>query len=286
MIKPFVAAASLAALSACAGPSGYGMRPSSTMILPEGTIAAVAAQLSQAEDGEKIPLPAADPMTGKVIKVQAGDVVIRAPVGWVGAAQLAAPVTLLAGGISYDLPAGSVLLPSNVKAHDTAEALPEGRPLCVDHRTLGDGWKGFPCFVDADGDKRLDKGFIAGVDDPEGFQLISIDPVEAEMQPFMKMPGISEVRIVMEDEKSADPKWLDFQLEVSERGRLLSFANNGGLVKLKSLPDDVQMLGAKLTVLSYDPVKREADIRIDRFFPLTGYGVTTTTTYTPIFVPG
>src|SRR3546814_11700164 len=70
---------------------------------------------------------------------------------------------------------------------------------------------------------------------------------------------------------------ISFDLHVIESGTPLVFDNVRRKVDIKSLPQEVSLMGANLTVQSYDPATGKIKVDIANGFREGAYGLTTTT---------
>lgn len=245
-------------------------------------------------------LPAEGVAPGTELTVKRGDVILRNPVGRAWTAVLGGDVTLAIADKNEVIPAGTDLQVAQAGG-DAGRRLEASQVYCSASRldsgkaaanllTLGLAGRAHRtgvltqfCLVDSDGDARVDRAFLVGSKRPEDQKPIPIPPTPVTVAHDVPLPGESEARLRFAGQAGLFDN-LGFDLEVVENGKPLSYSNGRTLVSKATLPRDVRVFGASLTVLSYDPATKTARIRVNNGFPAVEYGVSTTTTYIPIYV--
>jgi len=142
------------------------------------------------------------------------------------------------------------------------------------------------CMVDSNRDGLMEKAFVVGAKVMEAQSLRDIPPVPVTFAHNLPLPGESEMRLRFAGRGGLLGN-LGFDLEVVEEGKPLTFSNGRTVISADKLPHDVNIMGARFTVLSFDNATRTARIRWIRGFAPTTYGVESvqTTTYIPVYVP-
>jgi hypothetical protein len=250
-------------------------------------------------------LPAARPGEDRgEFTVAKGEIVHVQPVGREVSAILAGEVRLSIAGQQLAIAAGTPLNMARKVEGEAGAALGRAAVFCAPPSAkwgIGDGIANLAtlglfaagrrfdatvqfCLVDADGDGRVEKAFLAGARRPEDQAAVAIAPTAVAVQVMKPLPGLSEARIRFVGAGGLFGD-LAFQLEIVETGTPLFFNNNRYAVSKKKLPVPVELFGARFEVTGYDPGTKTARIRWLRDFPPASYGITTTTTYIPIYVP-
>lgn len=264
------------------GATGYVVQPTRNVILP-------------APSGATHP----DEFT-----VEKGDVIHVQPVGTEASAVLAGDLKLSIAGRALEIARGTPLNMARSVEGRAAAALGEAAVFCASPSSnwgVADGIANLAtlglfasakrfdatvqfCLVDGDRDGRVEKAFLAGARRPEDQAPVDIAPTPVEVRIMAPLPGTSEARIRYVGAANLFGNMI-FQLEIVENGAALFFNNNRTAVSKKTLPAPVEVFGARFEVVSVDPATKALRIRWLRNFPIASYGVTTTTSYIPIYVP-
>lgn len=264
--------------------NGYYITPSSNRILP-------------------VDVPVG---TGVEQTVTRGDIIYRQAVGTAYIATLASDVTISIAGKSTSLPAGSRLSVARVDGDAAKQITGNHGVFCSESQnnwnmaagvanlaTLGLFAAGRRhsaqirfCLVDTDGDRLVDKAFLAGANRKEDQEPVAITPAAIDVRKDVALPGESEARLRFGGSAGIFGN-VAIDLEVVENGQKLAFSNGRTLISKKSLPETVSIFGSSLTVLSYDETTKTANIRLNSGFSPIQYNITTTTTttYIPMYIP-
>ncbi len=262
--------------------TGYQITPSSNRILP----------------GEDKLAPGAE------FTVKKGEVFYSRPVGRAWMAVLGGDVTATIAGKSATLPKGMQLNVARRVDGKAGDELEAAGVFCAPVQNNWNFGKGIAnlltlslfsrterldptsqfCLVDGDGDAMVEKAFLAGARKAEDLQPITIEPTPIAVARDVPLPGESEARLRFAGGVGILGN-IGVDLEVIEGGNRLVYSNGRTLVGKGKLPKDVSIFGASFTILSYDPETKEARIRWNSGFRPAEYGVTTTTTYIPIYIP-
>jgi hypothetical protein len=274
---------------------------------PVAQSASAASRLSLAPKVIVAPVPGAAP--GTEMTVRAGQTVLRAPLGWLSAARLDAPVTVEAGGRSARLPANALLIGAIASGGDLRTVAGGAVIFCSGDRAeaelgiapsswSGSGAKGGGggsdrlCLIDSDRDARFDLALLPGAKRPEDKQAIALEPVAYKALTGAPMAGESEVRIVYQSGTT-------FRVEVVEGGKPQKFGlfsvrlgpstifqtDRVFRVQSKRLPQRQLVGSAAFTILSIDEAAGVARIAVERDFYLAPYSLGSRAQTIHIYVP-
>lgn len=240
---------------------------------------------------------------GTEITVRKGDIVLRAPVGRSVAAFLEGDLSLAIAGQTASIAKGTELRVMKLQGGTAGSQL--GVPIVFCSEANYDAGKAFAslltlglassgrrtaimtqfCLADTDRDGLVEKAFLVGAKRAEDLAPVDVTPTKVVLKADSPLPGESEARLRFHGNVGYFGN-IGFDLEVVESGNKLKFSNGLTYLSKKDLPKELNIYGARLTVLSYDPDKKEARVRIDKGFKEFEYSITTTTsmTYIPIYI--
>jgi hypothetical protein len=234
---------------------------------------------------------------GEPFVVRKGDVVLRAKVFDTEVVTIDAPVTVGIAKFSDVIAAGTKLEP--VLAPERTEQLTgtSGRFYCGENQRsrskfgelmIGDWFSKYEtqvrfCFVDTDNDKKLDKVFLAGAKDPVDQGARPVDPTpysskmiqsddeggELELRVEKFKPKTNQVLLRLYLKKNGAEVPFSYIMTVKDskaRQTYPDFRTNPKKVPYPAYFNDI--LGAEIGVMSVDPVKGEAEVKINRTFPI------------------
>lgn len=243
--------------------------------------------------------------------VREGDVVLTAPVGFAKAGTLHTPIVIRLGGLAFTMPAADLLL----QATGTGGALhllPAGAPiLCAPpesnrRKELPVAVKGEKprfdaltqlCVADSDGDRRMDKAFVAGTKFPEDRAMIDIAPTEFELVENVPIEG-SRLQLVYFD---GGALWgANFEIHLYLFGRKLDIDGISlgegrkppkfGWVffpkKKLGFPQSIAVGPASFQVVNVDKPAKTAVVRHERDFVTTELRWSLKPQYIYVYVPG
>ncbi|MBO9498932.1 MAG: hypothetical protein J7496_13710 [Novosphingobium sp.] len=231
--------------------------------------------------------------------VHAGDVVMRGLVYDTEVVTLEAPLSLSIAKFSQDIEAGTKLDPVLVPKKTTKLTGTDGRIYCgEDQRTrskfmdamLGDWFSKYEsvvrfCFVDTDGDRKLDHAFLAGAKDKADQGAIEIPPTPYASRMLQPDPegAALELRVSKLLERPEGDK-LELKLFLSESGKEVPFdylmTVEGGKAREtrprfvtdpKKVPYPAyfnDVMGGEVEVSRVDAKAGEADVAVLRPFRL------------------
>lgn len=234
------------------------------------------------------------------ITVKEGDVVLRAKVFDTEVVTLSEPVSVAIAKFSHDIEAGAKLDPVIVSQQTEGLTGTSGRIYCGENQRtrskfaeamIGDMFSKYEatvrfCFVDTDGDRKLDRVFLAGAKDKADQAAIDIAPVAFDQRLFQEddEAGVLELRVHRLIRKRRETDKIEFKLHLMKNGQELVFdyllASGSGSVKqtyplMRTDPKKVpypsyfnNVLGAGVGVEAVDAEKGEAQIKITRNFPM------------------
>lgn len=232
--------------------------------------------------------------------------VLMTPVGFRRSARLKAPLGFeIAGkGFAFD---GSSLLVTSLLVGKAAANVPRGaRVFCglaqvhpvkavVALSTLGlssllnrTGSQTQVCLIDSEADAAFDKAVLIGVKSDADALPVMVGPAAYEALENEPMPGNSHASIIYRGKTGMLGGHISFDLKVIEAGTPLMFENVRTKVDIKELPKQVQLMGARFLVKSYDPATGKVTLDVERGFVEGEYGLQTIyrTQYIPIYIPG
>ena len=227
------------------------------------------------------------------------------PVGFRKAAHLNDPVKLTLAGKDFSFAAGDQFAGASIYGKSASLLPPSAAIFCGNERmnafkaltafsTLGvssllnrTGNSTQICLIDSDKDAKFDKAILSGAKRAEDVAPISIPPAGYDVAINDVMAGESIGRIIYRGKTGMIGGHISFDLHVIESGTPLVFDNVRRKVDIKSLPQEVSLMGTKFTVKSYDPASGKIMVDVANGFREGDYGLTTTTrtTYIPIYVP-
>ena len=272
---------------------------------------AMAALLIAARGYETYPwgmvLLASPDVPGPEMTLAPGGVVTRSPLAKAPVATLQEPVRVAIASIEQSLPAGTQLFFVSVGGEAAArlERVPE--TFCarqnvnagtavraiLDHAAFGllsplnrSGAFSTHCFIDADGDGRLDTAFLSGARREADLAPQPVGPVAVAIERGLSVEGMAEGRIVYAGPNRRGTR-ISFQIETADaNGRRLQRETRAE-VEIRSLPFTAQIQGATIVVRGYDPATRAVRLRLIRPMAAGGFGFTPPpqVTYVPVFVP-
>lgn len=227
------------------------------------------------------------------------------PVGFRKAARLDGPIKTTLAGKDFSFSAGDQFAGANIYGK-SASLIPQSAAIfCGSERmnavkaltalsTLGvssllnrTGNSTQICLIDSENDDQFDRAILSGAKRAEDVTPVSIAPVGYKLAINDVMAGESVARIIYRGKTGMIGGHISFDLQVIESGTALYFDNVRKKVDIKSLPQDVSLMGTIFTVQSYDPQSGRIKVDVARGFPEGNYGLTTTTrtTYIPIYIP-
>jgi hypothetical protein len=227
------------------------------------------------------------------------------PVGFRKAAHLTDPVKLTLAGKDFNFATGDQFAGANIYGK-SASLIPRSAAIfCGNERmnafkaltafsTLGmssllnrTGNSTQVCLIDSENDASFDKAILSGAKRAEDVAPVAISPVGYDTAFNDVMAGESIGRIIYRGKTGMIGGHISFDLQVVESGTPLVFDNVRRKVDIKSLPQEVSLMGTKFTVQSYDPATGKIKVDIANGFREGDYGLTTTTrtSYIPIYVP-
>lgn len=247
-----------------------------------------------------------DPAT--VNRVKTGDLLFRQGIVRAKSARLDGPLSLAIAGETIELAIGALLVPVDLsggiaetttghpqvycalpKAMDTAAAASKaiigtigfGLFSSLQRTKMGSRF----CLIDADGDDRVEKAVLAGVNRKADQAPQLIPPTPITVASKIAFAATSEITL-----RYLGPVGilsnLGFEVQVLENGRALALAEYRVVVKPSALPKSVSFHGARFTVTNYDPVSREASVVRERGFPEGAYRFASPSQQIYIYVPG
>lgn len=282
MIKYILAVASALSVAGCAGPH-YGVNLTSKAFLPG--------------KGAGQPLG--------LIEFSPDSTMFETPVGFRQAARLDDALKTTLAGKDFAFAAGDQFAGANIYGKSSS-LLPKGAAIfCGTERmnavkaltalsTLGvssllnrTGNSTQICLIDSENDEKFDRAILSGAKRAEDVAPVSIAPVGYKVAVNDVMAGESVARIIYRGKTGMVGGHISFDLQVIESGTPLYFDNVRRKVDIKSLPQQVSLMGTQFTVQSYDPESGKIKVDVARGFQEGSYGITTTTrtTYIPIYIP-
>ncbi len=274
-------------------------------------VLAMAALLVAARGYETYPwtivlLPSAD-VPGPEMVLAPGGIVTRSPLARAPVATLQEPVSVAIASIEQSLPAGTQLFFVSVGGEAAArlERVPEtwcarqnvnagtAMRAILDHAAFGllsplnrSGAFSTHCFIDADGDGRLDTAFLSGARREADLAPRPVGPLAVAIERGLPVEGVAEGRIVYAGPDRRGRR-LSFRIEtVDANGRQVQRETRAE-VDVRNLPYTAQIQGATLAIRGYDPATRSVRLRLIRPMAPGGFGFTppAQVTYVPVFVP-
>jgi len=254
-----------------------------------------------------IVLPAG-PGPGHEQTLSPGDSILVGRLGLESAAILSAPIDIVVAGETVRVRAGAVLMSAHARGGALAN-LRDPRVFCqrpyLPARRYGPGYERpvndlrFPltiqaCFVDRDGDSRLDFAFMAGTGWPEDRAAVPLPQISYQMRTDIPFGDKAEVRLVYVQAMLFSSAKLNMQVLIDgddvglTRVRLPGdngrphWTDGSQTLSGSSYPRTIGFGQAQVEVLAYDAQARTARIRLIRGFPrseialeaLRGAGVT------------
>jgi hypothetical protein len=233
-----------------------------------------------------------------------GDEVFRAQVAYPKIALLGAPLAFAAGGQSFTIPQGAMLL--DVRARGGVMAtIRDARVFCLQDRVParvardfrdGDGHRYYPtvkpCLVDRDGDGRFEASFLAGTNWGEDMALAATAPTPYLERADLPLPD-SYARVRFEGRGLLLGSALAFDLVLfGQRVALggLRFSSDGRRwnsvdlrrpVAAEAYPLPIAYETARIDILSYDAAAQQVRLRVGAPLQRTQlkYTLVTNTTY-------
>jgi hypothetical protein len=234
----------------------------------------------------------AGPGPGEERTLSPGDSILVGRIGLASAAILSAPIDIVVAGERVRARAGAVLMGVHARGGALAN-LRDPRIFCqqpyVPARHYGPGYERpgndlrFPytiqaCFVDRDGDSRLDFAFMAGTGWPEDRAAVPLPQIPYQLRTDISFGDDTQVRLVYVQAALFSAAKLNMQI--------LSGDENVGLTRVRLLGDDgrphwtdgsqtlsgssyPRTIGfgqAQVEVLAYDAQARSARVRLVRGF--------------------
>lgn len=251
-------------------------------------------------------LPSADG-PGPEVDLAPGAVVARSPVAQAPVAILEEPVSVAIASIEQSLPAGTELFFVSVGGAASArlEQVPEAYcarqrvnagtavRAILDHAAFGllsplnrSGAFSTHCFIDGDGDGRLDTVFLSGARREADLAPQPVGPLQTRFQRGRPVEGASEARIVYAGPNRRGTR-LSFRIETVDAAGRPAHGEVKAEIDVRNLPYTTQIQGATIVVRSYDPTSRSVRLRLIRPMAAGGFGFTPPpqVTYVPVFVP-
>lgn len=245
---------------------------------------------------EKVVIPSApDAFAGKTFRLKVGGPEsIRFSLGYRFIAANSEPISAKVGGLDFAIPAGEIFTQRKVKGGAISDLPANALVLCQApvQRSFAQGLVGAAtlgitelaaryladvqvCGVDADVDGRIEKLFLGGANRSADLGFSDILPVPYEAQQNFEVPGISlAVRVtnvwlfgpqitvgVMRGSNFTELSTLSFEKDGKMRNSTVTES-----IKVKKLPQDIEIGSAILTIKSYDPVEKIFDIEVKRDF--------------------
>ena len=268
-------------LGACAGPQ-YQVKTAPTVTVP-GLVGAPLGKRSVGPDEPVMSVPVGYQRAARLADDVVVDIVDKK---FAFASDETLPLARLSGQAAGDVAPGTVVFcgrPNSNLAKNMLAASTLGITSLF-NRTSG---MTRVCFFDAEADNVAEKAILVGVKSADDAAPVAISPLGYSIADGEPMSGQSEMRIVYRGKTGLVGGHVSFGLEVLEQGQQLVFSNVRRQVDIEDLPAQVTLMGAKFTVLSYDPASGAAQLDIHSAIPQGQYGLQTvqTTQYIPIYVP-
>ena len=144
------------------------------------------------------------------------------------------------------------------------------------------------CFVDQDGDGRLDTAFLSGARREADLAPQPVGPLDVAIERNRPIEGVSEARITFGGAIGrARNARLRFRFETANAAGETVQSEIRAQVDVRNLPRTVAIQGAEIEILSYDAAARSVRVRLVRPMAPGGFAFTPPpqVTYIPIFVP-
>lgn len=234
---------------------------------------------------------------GEIVTVKKGDVFHRQHLGRSNAAHLDSTVTFYFLGQAASIQKGEQLIKSSASGVSAGQIQASDILYCTAAKRTGkkrvvgvsevNAVRGDfdaiaklrhvqtqTCVIDVGGDGFVENAFVADTSNRELIAPVSITPTKVEQLGLVAMPGESEARVVFDGPVGILGN-MSVSLQLIEEGKPLAFDNGQRLFNGSTLPRTVEMLGGSFTVLSYDSKTKSGQIRIDRAFAASPYGIHT-----------
>lgn len=221
----------------------------------------------------------------------------RKPVGRTIAYSLERDVELTVDGESYTIPASEILLRAAIfDQKGGAEEAPfaifcSQSPKILGKEAISTAPRIQFCVRDTNADRYADDAYVKKLFNArkDGFSKSApqaIPPNFLKVVEGAPLPLESEVRIQYSGKVGLFGN-IAFDLQIVEQGVPLRFSNGRTVIAQKKLPADLDVFGAKFTVLSYNKDNKTIKLRWINGFPSKSYKtqIVTTYTYIPIFSP-
>jgi hypothetical protein len=215
-----------------------------------------------------------------------GDELLRTGIAYSAAARLSGPISLLASGVPIDVPA-TLPLPEVRALGTTRDRLPRGtRIFCGTQRLVaniasppppGPHPKGkrfqkhvMPCFVDADGDSRLESAFLVGTRWAQDIVILPIEPVAFQEVNDIPLPAswasISFEKSALKLNVTMFGQALPLNaVKLGQRGDRKRFPVERS-IKKEVYPHEISFGAALITLIGYEPEGRKLRVRLDHGF--------------------
>ncbi len=251
-------------------------------------------------------LPSRD-ATGPEVVLGPGGIVTRSPVAKAPVATLQEPVRVAIASIEQSLPTGTQLFYVSVGGEAAARLGQAPEAYCarqnvnagtavraiLDHAAFGilsplnrSGAFSTHCFIDGDGDGRLDTAFLSGARRQADLAPQPIAPAAVTIERGLPAEGVAEGRIVFAGPNRRGTR-LSFRLEAADASGRTVQQEVRGEFEVRALPRTLTIQGAVISVRSYDSATRSVRLRLIRPMAPGGFGFTPPpqVTYVPIYTP-
>lgn len=245
---------------------------------------------------EKVVIPSApDAFAGKTFRLRVGGPEsIPFRLGYRFIAMNSEPISAKVGGLDFMIPPGEIFTQRKVKGGAISDLPASAVILCQApvQRSFAQGLVGAAtlgitelaarhmadvqvCGVDADVDGKMEKLFLGGANRSPDLGFSDIPPVAYEAQQDFEVEGVKlAVRVtnvilfgpqitvgVMTGQNFTALTSISFE----KGGKMVSAIVSEG-IKVKKLPQDIEIGSAVLTIKSYDPVEKIFDVEVKRDF--------------------
>lgn len=248
-------------------------------------------------------LPSAD-AAGAEQSVADGGVITRSRVVRAPVATLHAPVSMAIASVEQSLPAGSRLVYVTVGGDAAERISPAPEAFCASPRLrVGDAARvaldasffglfggigrtapiSAHCFIDRDGDGRLDAAFLSGARREDDLEPVAIPPLDAVIERDQPLTDVTEARVTVEPDRAG--RRLTLFLETADARGQRTRREQRARVNVGELPKQVMVQGAAITLLAFDPRTRATRLRLDRPMDPGGFGFRPPPQIVYIYIP-
>jgi hypothetical protein len=245
---------------------------------------------------EKVVIPSApDAFAGKTFRLKVGGPeAIRFSLGYRFIAMNSEPISAKVGGLDFTIPPGEIFTQRRVKGGAISDLPASAVILCQApvQRSFAQGLVGAAtlgitelaarytadvqvCGVDADVDGKIEKMFLGGANRSPDLGFSDVPPVRYEAQQNFEVQGVNlavrvtnvmffgpQITVGVMNGKNFTPLT---SLSFEKGGKMVSSTVAEG-IKVKKLPQDIEIGSAVLTIKSYDPGEKIFDIEVKRDF--------------------